>query len=180
MALKDVKDEILSEAREEAEEIKREAEAEAEQIKQEAETEAEQIKQEARDEIEQQKQSIRTQKLSKARMDAKNQRLEAKQEAIDEVFDRFRNRLRQMSDSERQKFVESCLDQVEFEVGRLEASERFQSAAEETSHEVRPLEETGLAVVSEGGERRRNFTLDRIVEDYRESERQNVAEVLFK
>jgi V/A-type H+-transporting ATPase subunit E len=179
MGLKEVKDEIVEEAREEAEEIKEEAEEEAEEILEEARQEAEKLKENARQEAETEMESMEKKELSNARMEARQLELQAKQDKIDEVFRNFERRVRQMSEGEREDFVSSCIDQVDFDIGSAEASEEFMDAVESEGVDVEEIEEPGVVLISDGGERRRDFRLERIVENYRDEERKEVAEVLF-
>lgn len=180
MGLKEVKDEIVSEARSEADRIREEAEEEAEEILADARTEAEQIKENAIEEVEKEKKSLEKKRLSNARMEARQEKLEAKQEKIDEAFRNFQRRLRQMSDGERESFVDRCVEKVEFQIGSAEASEKFMDAVKKHVSEVNEIEEPGVVLISDNGERRRDFRLKRIAEDYRDSERKRVAEVLFQ
>lgn len=177
MGLKEVKDDILKDAEKTAEEIVQEARDEREQIISDAETEAEKIREKAEKELEKEKESLEKRKISNARMNARREKLEKKQEYIDRAYEEFRDRLDDLTDEQKESFVESCLEEVNFDVGAVKASDGFADAV--SGHEVEEIDEPGVVVVSENGERRQDFTLDKIVQNYRSKNRQDVANVLF-
>lgn len=179
MGLKEVKDDILEEARNDADRIVEEAEQEADEIVEDAEREVEKIEEQTKQEIEAEKKSLEKRRLSNARMNAKQRELEAKQDRIDETFSEFRHRLEKLDSSEREKFVESCIEKVSFEIGDVQASEEFQDAVEEQGYSFEELEDSqGIILFSEDGERSQTFTIEKIVDNYRDYSKQ-VAEVLF-
>jgi V/A-type H+-transporting ATPase subunit E len=179
MGLEQVKDDIVEEARQEADNIIEEAEEEADEIVEEAETEAQKIKEDAEQEVEQEKDALERRKISNANMKAKKQKLKAKEDKINEAFNDFRNELKSMSASDKETFVESCFDKVSFEIGSVGASEDFQDAVEAQGFEPEDLDEPGIVLMSENGERQQNFTVEKIVDNYRENHRKTVAKELF-
>lgn len=179
MGLKEVKDDILTEADEEADRIQSEAESKAEEIIEEAKEEAETILEEAEEEIEGKKSSLERKQLSNARLKAKEKKLEARQDAIDEVFGDFRDELDGLTDEERKSFVSECLEKVGFEVGTVKASESFQEIVEDEGFSAEEFEKQGLLLISENGDRKQEFSFDRILEDMRDRHRKQVSEVLF-
>ena len=168
MGLKDVKNEILQDAEDEAESIREEGRKE---------DEAEKISEAVDEEIESQKSSLEKKAVSNANMEAKKKKLEAKQDSIQDTFEEFSEEIREMSESDREKFVESVLASTEFEVGKVLGSSEFKSVVDTEFEEI---EEEGIIVISESGDRRRNFTFDKILEDFREDYRKKVAEKLFE
>ncbi|WEL19693.1 V-type ATP synthase subunit E [Candidatus Nanohalococcus occultus] len=179
MGLKEVKDDILQEAQQQADSITSDAQSKADEIIEEAENEADRILQEAEEEIEEEKESLEKQQLSNARMEAKKKKLDAKQNALEQVFDRFRDELEELSGEERQKFVANCLERAEFEVGTVKASEEFKDVVESEGFEPEDFHKTGLVVVSEDGNRKQEYSLDRIVQSLKDEHRKEVSEVLF-
>ncbi len=177
MGLKEVREDVLKDAEETAEDIVREAEKERDRIIEDAEKEVEKIHEEAEKELEKEKESIRRKKLSNARMRARREKLETKQEYIDRAFDRFRDKLSDLDDEEKKNFVESCLGKVAFDVGDVKASPDFQDAVD-SSYSTEQIRDEGVIVVSESGERRQDFTFDKIVANYRSRYRQDVSKVL--
>ncbi len=178
MGLKEVKEDVLKDAQETADQIIREAEEERDRIIEDAEKEVKKIQEDAEKELEKEKESIRRKKLSNARMKARREKLETKQEYIDRTYDQFREKLSGLSDEEKERFVETCLEKIDFGVGHIRASDGFLNAVD-GSYDTREIEDEGIVIVSENGERRQDFTLDKIVEDYRNRHRQEVSKVLF-
>ena len=179
MGLENVKDDIISEAEEKAENIRKEAEEEASEIIEEAETEVQKIMDETDSELEKEKNALEKQKISNANMKAREIKLEAKQEKIEDAFKHFRQRIKTMSDSEKESFVKNCVESAEFEVGQIMVSEEFKQAAENTGFNPSEMDKPGVIVVSENEERRQDFTIQRIARNFRDNHRKKVAEVLF-
>lgn len=179
MGLENVKDDIISEAEQKAEQIRQDAEDEASEILQEAEEKADRIMEKAEKEIEKEKEALEKQKISNANMKARETKLKAKQEKIEEVFKHFRQRIKTMSQSEKEDFVKNCINSVQFDVGEVMASEEFRDAVESAGYNAESLDEPGVVVVSENRERRQDFTIERIAKNFRDQHRKKVAEVLF-
>lgn len=176
MGLEEVKQDILEEAKAKADKIVKDAEREAEEIIEDAREEAEKIRERYQDELEEEKESYRQKEISNARMKAKEQRLEAKQEKMEEVFEEFEEELQDLSDSEKEAYVENCLEKVDFEVGKVIGGPGFEDFVDV---EFDKRDTSGIIVVSEDGEKRQNFAFDKIVQQYRDQYRKNVAEKLF-
>lgn len=176
MGLEEVKSDILQEAEEEADRIKKEAEEEKEEIIEEAEEKADKIREKYQEELEEEKESYRKRTISNARMKAKQEKLKAKQENLEEAFEQFRDSLEDLTDSERESYVESCLDRVDFEVGKVIGGEEFESAVD-VDFEEKDI--NGIIAVSDDGKKRQDFTFGKILEDYRENYRKEVSEKLF-
>jgi len=177
MGLEEVKGEILQEAEDKASEIVEQAQEEADKIKEKAESEAEEIQEEHEEEFEKKKQSVRKQGLSNARMKAKEEKLRAREESLSEVFEEFEQRLQDLDEDERKSFVENCLENVEFEVGKIVGSSEFEDAVDVDFEEKEDVQ--GIIVVSEDETRRQSFTFDKIIQQYRDEYRKQVAEKLF-
>lgn len=176
MGLDEIKSEILEEAEQKSDEIVEEAKQEKKQIINEAEEKAEEIKEEMEQELEEEKESYRQKALSNARMKAKQEKMKAKQEKIDKVFEDFRHHLEKLSDKEKEKFAERCLESVDFDVGKVKGSEEFEDAVDE---DFETADIDGIIVFSEDGNRRQEFTFDKILEQYRDRYRKDVADILF-
>ncbi|MFB6292349.1 MAG: V-type ATP synthase subunit E [Candidatus Nanohaloarchaea archaeon] len=179
MGLEQVKSDILEEAEEKADQIVKEAKQEKKEILADAEKEAEKIEQKTEEEIENRKDSLRRKALSNARMKAREEKLKAKQEKLDEAFSTFRQELADLDEDQRSSYVEHCLDQVGFEVGKVIGGSGFEDAVDDQGYDFEEGDLEGIIVVSEDGERRQDFSFDKIVEQYREDHRQEVAEQLF-
>lgn len=174
MGLEDVKTDILNDAEKEADSIIEEAKERAESIVEDAETEAEKIKEASKQEIEKEKESIRKEALSNARMEARQEKLAAKQDRLEEVFQSFREHLEELDDDELEAFVEESKSMTEFEIGETIGSSRFEEFVDEVDDNI-----DGIILVSADGEKRQNFTFDKITEQYRSEYRKAVADILF-
>jgi len=181
MGLKDVKNDILREARDKASQLEEEAQQKEDEILGEARDKAEQIKENARKEIEEKKESERKKAVSSANMEARNTKLAAKQEKLEEVFSEFKEELENLDEQEREDFVKNAVEEVEFEIASIKASEQFAEVVDGRKNEVTENSELdGFVLISENGERRKNFSIDKIVRSYKEDYRQKVAEKLFE
>lgn len=176
MGLDEIKSEILEEAEQKSDEIVEEAKQERKQIIQDAEEEAEEIREEMEEELEEQKETFRQKALSNARMKAKQEKMKAKQEKIDDTYQQFREYLKDLSKSEKEEFAENCLEKVDFEVGKVKGGDQFEDAVD-TEFEEADID--GIIVFSEDGNRRQEFTFDKILEQYRDRFRKDVADTLF-
>lgn len=176
MGLQDVKSDIIQEAESKAEKIEEEAEQQKEEILEEAEQEAEEIRQEHSRNLEQEKQSFEQKKLANARMKARQKKLEAKQEYIRKAFQQFREELDDLDEEEKQEYFENCLEETSFDVGKVIGASEY---SEFTDLEFEEKDVDGFILVSEDGERRRDYTFDRVVEHFREKYRKQVADTLF-
>ncbi|MFB6114988.1 MAG: V-type ATP synthase subunit E family protein, partial [Candidatus Nanohalobium sp.] len=176
MGLEEVKSDILEEAQQKSDEIIAEAEEEKEEILEDASEEANKIKEEANKEIQQEKDSLEKQELSNARMKAKQEKLKAKQKELERAFNEFRDDLSNLDEDEREAFVQNVIDETDFEVAKVKGSQEFEGLVDV---EFEVIDEEGVILESEDGSTRRDFTFDRIVENFREEHRKDVAEMLF-
>ncbi|MFT4892769.1 MAG: V/A-type H+-transporting ATPase subunit E [Candidatus Nanohaloarchaea archaeon] len=177
MGLEEIRSEILQEAEQKSDEIIEEAEEERDRIIEEAEEEAERIEEEMEEDLEEEKENYRKKALSSARMKAKEEKMRAKQDEINDVFNEFRHYLDKLTDSEKEKFAEACLDKVDFEVAKVEGSEEFSDAVDVEFEENEVID--GIKVISEDGSRMQSFTFDKILKQMKEENRKEVADILF-
>ena len=179
MGLEEVKSDILNEAQQKSDEIIEEAEQEKQEILEEAEEEAEKIRAEVDEEIEDEKEALEKQELSNARMKAKQEKLSAKQKELDRAFNEFRNELEDLDEEERKAFVDNVVEGTDFEVAKIKGSEEFEDTVDERQIDFEVIDRPGVVLVSGDGSMRRDFTFDRIVENFRSEYRKDVAETLF-
>lgn len=180
MGLQQVKDEILDEAEEHSEEIKEEAEKYREEKLEEAEKEADKIKEKAEEETEERKEEIRKKRISNARMKAKRNKLEAEKEEINKLFKEFEKEMKNLSDEEASKMLENAIDETEFDVDKVTGNSNFKDAAEDQDLEFEEHDREGFMILSENGERRKDFSFDKIFKEFEENHRKQVADKLFK
>lgn len=110
MSLESVAEDIREQARAEAEEIRDAAEAEAEELIAEAEADAEELLERREREAERQVSQEREQGLSSANLEAKQLRLRARREALDDVKAAVEDRLASLAGEEREQLTEALLD----------------------------------------------------------------------
>lgn len=180
MGLQQVKDEILDEAEEQSAEIKEDAEAYREEKLEEAEKEADKIIEEAEEEIEERKEDLRKKKISNARMEAKRNKLEAEKEEINKLFEEFEEEMKDLSDDEAADMLENAVEETSFEVGKVVGSSQFKDAAEDEDLEFEEEDREGFLILSENGERRRDYSFNKIFKEFEENHRKQVADKLFK
>ncbi|MFB6180710.1 MAG: V-type ATP synthase subunit E family protein [Candidatus Nanohalobium sp.] len=179
MGLEEVKSDILEDARQEADEIIEEAEEEKKEILEDANQEAEKIREDSREEISEEKEALRKKRLPEARMKAKQEKLQAKQDELDKVFENFRETLESLDKEELEAFYESVMEKVDFDVGLVEGSEEFEDFVDERKRDFKVVDKPGVVLVSEDGSLRRDFSFESVVDDFRENFRKDVAGVLF-
>ncbi|SEO54325.1 V/A-type H+-transporting ATPase subunit E [Halogranum amylolyticum] len=119
MSLDTVVEDIRDEARARAEEIRSEGEARAEEIIADAEADAERIVEEREAAVEKQIAQEREQTLSSAKLEAKQQRLEARRDVLQQVRDQVEAELAALGGQKREALTRSLLDAAseEFDEG---------------------------------------------------------------
>lgn len=176
MGLQKVKSEILDDAQKKADRIVEEAEVEAEEIVEEAEKEAEKIRESYREELEDEKEAHRKKAVSNARMKAKQEKLRAKEEKIREVFEDFREEMADLSDEERKSYVERCIEKADFEPGKVLGAPEY---SDYVDVEFEEEDIDGIVIVSEDGEKRQDFSFDKVLERFKDRYRKKVSDRLF-
>ena len=119
MSLDTVVEDIRNEARERAEEIRAEGEERAEQIIADAEADAEETLAEQERQTEQTIAQEREQRLSSAKLEAKQKRLEARRDVLQDVRSQVEDRIANLEGDRRKELTQELLDAAseEFEDG---------------------------------------------------------------
>ncbi|WP_128223521.1 V-type ATP synthase subunit E [Halobacteriaceae bacterium SHR40] len=117
MTLETVVEDIKEQARARAEEVREEAEAEAEEIRSEAEADAEEIREEILEDADRQIAQEREQKLSSAKLEAKQARLEARREVLQSVRADVEDEVATLSGDDREELTEALLTVAAEEFG---------------------------------------------------------------
>lgn len=110
MSLETVVEDIRDEARERAKEIREDADERADEIIAEAEADADEIVAEAEAEAEREVEREREQKLSSAKLEAKQMRLEARRDALEDVRETVESRIAAIDGDEREELTRALLD----------------------------------------------------------------------
>ena len=119
MSLDTVVEDVRDEARARAEEIREAAESEADEIVAEAEADAERIREERLAEADRQIAQEREQTLSSAKLEAKQERLGARRDVLEDVHDDVEAAIATLDDDRRRELTETLL-----EIGRASCRER--------------------------------------------------------
>ncbi len=192
MTLESVVEDIREQARAEAEEIRQAAEEEADSILEEAEAEAETIVEEREREVEREVEQLREQQISSANLEAKQRRLAARREALDEVRSAVEAQLIELPDEERRDLTEALLDAALAEFGDEEALVVHGRASDEALLESltsdddqlsvgEPIDRLG-GVVVEGTETRMRVdnSLDAVLDEVWEDNLRSISDTLFE
>jgi V/A-type H+-transporting ATPase subunit E len=110
MSLDTVVEDIREQARARADEIREEAEAEADEIIAEAEDDAEEIREEILGDAERTIEQEREQKLSSAKLEAKQARLEARRDVLQSVRSDIEQEVAELSGDEREELTAALLE----------------------------------------------------------------------
>jgi V/A-type H+-transporting ATPase subunit E len=115
MSLDTVVEDIREQARARADEIREEAEAEADEIIAEAEDDAEEIHEEILGDAERTIEQEREQKLSSAKLEAKQARLEARRDVLQSVRSDIEQEVAELSGDEREELTAALLEATDAE-----------------------------------------------------------------
>lgn len=192
MSLDSVVEDIREQARAEAQQIRDEAEAEADSIVDEAEAEASEIIEHREREAEREAEQLRERELSSANLEAKQLRLAARRDALDEVRTAVESQLRELPADDRRELTEVLLEAaiVEFDGDEdliVHAPERDEDivtdlAADDDRLAVGdPVDRIG-GVIVEGTDTRMRVdnSLDAVLDDVWEDNLRSISDALFE
>ncbi|MFC6787550.1 V-type ATP synthase subunit E [Halobaculum halobium] len=131
MSLETVVEDIRDEARARAEDIREEGEERAGEIVSEAEEEAERIVQEREQQVERQIEQEREQTLSAAKLEAKQQRLEARRDVLTDVREQTEAAIADLEAEQREELTRALLDAAAPEFDDGESVSVYGSADDE-------------------------------------------------
>jgi len=190
MSLEVVVEDIKEQAREQAEEITQAAEQEAEAILADAESDAEEIKAEREREVDRQIAQERERRLSSAKLEAKQERLNARREVLETVRERVESGLATLDGDRREQLTRDLLDAAleEFDggevrvYGRAEDAELLESILEAYDATLAGDRDClgGVVVESTASRVRVNNTFDSVLEDVWEDEIRTISDQLFE
>jgi V/A-type H+-transporting ATPase subunit E len=191
MSLDTVVEDIRDEARARAEEIRQEGEDEADEIISAAEADADETIEEAKRAAERSIEQEREQKLSSAKLEAKQMRLEARRDVLEDVRDRVEDELATMDGDEREELTRALLDaaSAEFDAdasvsvfGREDDHDMLETIVEDyDGYAVEGTHEClgGVVVEAEESRVRLNNTFDSILENVWEDNLKAISNQLF-
>ncbi|MFO8115008.1 MAG: V-type ATP synthase subunit E [Halorubrum sp.] len=190
MSLDTVVEDVRDEARARAEEIREAAESEADEIIAEAEADAERIREERLAEVDSQIDQEREQTLSSAKLEAKQERLGARRDVLEDVHDEVEAAIAGLDDDRRRELTETLLDATlaEFDdddavavYTRAEDVELLEEVVADRNAEVDGEVDClgGVVAESDTSRVRVNNTFDSVLESVWDDELKNISEQLF-
>ncbi|GGJ02445.1 ATP synthase subunit E [Halobellus salinus] len=191
MSLDNVVSDIRDEANARAEEIRQEGERRAEEIVEAAETDAEALLDAREEAVERQIEQEREQAVSGAKLQAKQERLEARRDVLEDVRERAEAELRDLSGETREALTRALLDGAaeEFDgeeavavYGRDDDAELLESLVADYDGVEYGGEHDclgGVVVDSTDSRVRVNNTFDSILDDVWEDSLKDVSGILF-
>ena len=191
MSLDNVVSDIRDEAHARAEEIRQDGERRAEVIVEAAETDAEELLEAREESVERQIEQEREQAVSGAKLEAKQERLEARRDVLEDVRERVETELRELPDGKREELTRALLEEAaaEFEgdesvavYGRPDDRELIEAlVADHDGFEYGGEHDClgGVVVDSTDSRVRVNNTFDSVLEDVWEDSLKNVSDILF-
>ena len=192
MSLDTVVEDIRDEARARAEEIRSEGDERAEEILAEAEADAEAIRGEREAEVEREIDQEREQRLSSAKLEAKQARLGARRDVLEDVYDDVEQAIADLEGDRREALTQELLSAAaaEFDDGaqlRVYGRAEDQSLIEDilTDYDDATFAGTreclgGVVVESEASRVRVNNTFDSVLEDVWEENLREISARLFE
>ncbi|KDS91823.1 ATP synthase subunit E [Halorubrum saccharovorum] len=190
MSLDTVVEDVRDEARARAEEIREAAESEADEIVAEAEADAERIREERLAEVDRQIDQEREQTLSSAKLEAKQERLGARRDVLEDVYDDVEAAIEGLDGDRRRELTETLLDATlaEFDddadvavYTHAEDVELVEELVADRNAEVDGEVDClgGVVAESDTSRVRVNNTFDSILESVWDDELKNISEQLF-
>jgi len=192
MSLETVVEDIRDEARERAKEIRADAESRADDIVAEAEADADDIVAEAEADVEAEVDQEREQKLSSAKLEAKQMRLEARRDALQSVRSSVEDRIAALDGDERETLTRELLDAASTEFGDDDDTVRVFGRADDEGLISDILDDYdgyeyageydclgGVVVESDASRVRVNNTFDSVLEDVWENNLKAISARLF-
>ena len=194
MSLDTVVEDIREEAHARAEEIRAEGDARAEELIEAAEDDAEEILEDAERAVDREIEQLREQRLSSAKLEAKQQRLEARRDVLGTVHEEVEAKLAALEGDEREQLTRSLLEaaSVEFEAGddvrvyaRGEDESLIESILEDDAYDGYSYAGEydclgGVVVESDGSRVRVNNTFDSVLEAVWEENLREISDELFE
>lgn len=192
MSLETVVEDIRDEARARAEDIRKDAEERADVIIAEAESDADDIIEQATEEAEREVAQEREQKLSSAKLEAKQERLEARRAALQAVRESVEEQIVALDGDEREELTRELLDAAATEYEGSESVQVYaraddQDLVEDILSEYDGYEYAGehdclggVVVESETSRVRVDNTFDSVLEEVWETELKEISARLFE
>ena len=192
MTLDTVAEDIREQARARAEEIHEEAGADAEELLAEAEADAGEIREEILGDADRQIEQEREQRLSSAKLEAKQERLEARRDVLQSVRDAVEDEIASLEGDDREELTRALLDAAATEIDSEEGVEVYGRADDGALIESILADYDGFSyageydclggVIVESQESRVRIknTFDSVLEDVWEANLREISDRLFE
>ena len=191
MSLDNVVEDIQDEAHARADELREEGDRRAEEIVESAEADAEELLDARKQKVERQIEQEREQAVSGAKLEAKQERLEARRDVLEDVRSQVETELRELSGDDRTELTRALLDEAatEFEgqasvavYGRADDADLIEElVADYDGFEYGGEHEClgGVVVDATDSRVRVNNTFDSVLDDVWEDNLKDVSGILF-
>jgi len=180
MGLEAVKEEIISNAKIEADTLIAEARKEAGKITKEAEKKIEEMKEKSNEEIKKKIDTIKKQELASAELENKKMLLEAKKQLIESVFIEVQKKLVALNEKKREEYIKKLLEKIknDIEAANVYCSKKDLKLLKDFKAEA--IEIIG-GLMAENKDRtiRVDYSFDTILETIKEKELQEINKILF-
>ena len=179
MGLETVKDEILSNANKQAGFVIAEAKKEADRILKEAEKKAELMKEHAEARTKKRIELMKKQELTSAELDNRKMLLEAKKQAVENVFAEARARIEKLDDAQREAHLKKLFDKIkkDIEPVHIYCSKRdhpLLKAKAETAGII-----GGLIAENNDKTVRVDYSFETLLQSVKDNEMQEINKILF-
>lgn len=180
MGLEEVKEEMLNNARNISGKEIDEAKKEAQEIMSKAKSRINDYKKKLEDDKEKFIENLEKMKIAQARSEAKKLILDKKKEIIDSVFEKVKQKLATLKDSERKKYLQKLAEKAknEIEIATIYCSKKDIKFLEDFN--CKETESTG-GVIAENKDKsvRIDYSFETILSDIKENLIQEIAKKLF-
>lgn len=185
MGLEKVKDEILDKAKKDAEQIIRKAKEEEMLIIKEAEQKIKDMMEAAEQEISKLLETMKSKEMASIQLESKKMLLEAKKEAINQVFADVRKKFKALSNKKKEQYIKKLLDKAKTEI-----NVKHIYCSKEDSKFVKDLLKSGvevnevailggIIVENEDKSMRVDYSYETLLNNVKEVYLQDIAKILF-
>ncbi|MBI2101797.1 hypothetical protein HYT53_04260 [Candidatus Woesearchaeota archaeon] len=180
MGLEAVKEEIIRNAKEQETALIAEARKEANRIVRETEKKIEEIREKSEADTKKMLDTIKRQEIASAELESKKMALEAKKEAIGNVFSEAKKKLEGMDDKKRELCIKHLIEKTkkEIEVANIYCNKR--DAKFLKGFNVQAIDIAG-GLIAENKEKtiRVDYSFEILLESIKETELQSASKILF-
>jgi V/A-type H+-transporting ATPase subunit E len=180
MGLEEVKEEIISSAKQQEESLLAEAREQAKKITARAEKEISGIKENSNAEIKRMADIIKKQELASAELESKKMLLEAKKQLIESVFSDARKKISGLGAKTREEHMKKLLEkaQNDIEVAKVYCSKKDMHIIKEFDTEAIEML-GGIIAENKDGTVRVDYSFDTMLQGIKENKLQNISRILF-